>query len=272
METNPNPPATPNKDAAPSSLLTFFALVFLLSTPFWILGFLKPVMLLPGLPISALGTFVPALSGLILAYRSGHLSGALRLLQRSFDFKRIPNAAWMLVVIFIYPAITFLAYVGMRIGGLSLPPYGPVTLSAILLFVGFFIAALGEEIGWTGFAMQPLLDRWGVAWTGIGLGLIWAAIHFVPLWQAQRSPEWIAWWSLETVSLRIIMVWLYQHTGGSVFAAAVFHALINLCWQLFPIQGSYYDPRIFGLVALLFAAFILIGARLLHGSRLQPAR
>ena len=30
----------------------------------------------------------------------------------------------------------------------------------------------------------------------------------------------------------------------------LFHAMINLCWQLFPIHGSYFDPRLNGLIII----------------------
>ncbi len=232
------------------------------------LGFLKPFLLLPGVPISALGAFVPALSGLILAYRRHRFPGAHRLLRSSFDFRRIRNAAWMLAVLMINPVITLIAYEILRVGGESLPGFGPLNWAAIPIFALFWIAALGEEIGWTGYATGPLLVWKGNLAAGLGLGLVWAVWHWVPLQQAQRSLDWIAWWSLGTVSLRIIMVCLYRHTGGSVFAASVFHAMINLCWQLFPIQGSYFDPQVFGLVTLLFAAVFMTGERFLNGSRL----
>ena len=48
------------------SVFAFFVLVFALSIPFWILGIIYPIQLLPGLPISALGAFMPALAALYL--------------------------------------------------------------------------------------------------------------------------------------------------------------------------------------------------------------
>ena len=235
------------------SVSIFFALAFALSIPFWVLGALNPIELLPGLTISALGAFIPALAASVLVYKSDRLPGVLQFLARAFDFKRVENKSWYLVVILINPAIAVLAYGIMRAVGESLPNPAPLTLGIFLMFGVFFIAALGEEIGWSGYATEPLQRRWGTLTAGILLGLVWAAWHFVPLLQVNRSVEWIAWWSLGTVSLRTIMTWLYFHSGKSVFAAAVFHAMINLCWQLFPNNGSFYDPRVFGLIALCFA-------------------
>jgi uncharacterized protein len=45
--------------------------------------------------------------------------------------------------------------------------------------------------------------------------------------------SWIAWWSLGTVAARVIIVWLYDNTGGSVLAAAVFHDMVNVTYSLF---------------------------------------
>jgi hypothetical protein len=50
----------------------------------------------------------------------------------------------------------------------------------------------------------------------------------VPLVQAHRSPAWIAWWSLGTVAFRVLIVWLYNNAGQSVFAASLMHATANL--------------------------------------------
>lgn len=252
-----------------ASVLPFFGLVLVLLVPFWILGEIRPVELLPGLPISALGAFTPALAALILSYKSNGVSGFLRLLQRSFDFHRIRNKNWLIVILLINPVVAISAYEIMRVTGVSLPHMEPWTLSVFPLFILMFIAALGEELGWTGYATDLLVERWATISASLLLGGFWTVIHFIPLVQAHRSVEWIAWWSLGTVSYRLIMVWLYTHAGKSVFAAALFHAMINLCWQLFPNSGSHYDPRIFGLITFAFAIAVYAIERFLLRSRLH---
>ena len=253
------------------SVPVFLILVFVLSIPFWILGAIKPIQLLPGLPISALGVVVPALSALILVYKNERLSGLFQLLRRSFDFRRVKNKNWYLASVLINPAIAVLAYGLMRVVGKSIPNPTLSLLAIFPMFVLFFVSALGEEIGWTGYATEPLQRRLGIVIAGLLLGLFWAIWHFIPLVQAHRSVEWIAWWSLGTISLRMIMIWLYFHAGKSVFAAAVFHAMINVCWQLFPINGSYYDPRVFGLITLCFTVIIFTAQPLLTKDDLSTA-
>ena len=68
-----------------------------------------------------------------------------------------------------------------------------------------------------------------------------------------------------TVATRVLITWLYNNTGGSVFVAVLFHAMINVTWQLFPINGSYYDPRVTGLISAVVAIVVVIvwGPRML---------
>jgi hypothetical protein len=84
----------------------------------------------------------------------------------------------------------------------------------------------------------------------------------------RRAGAAIAWWSLSTVAARVVMVWLFANTGRSVFAMALFHAVLNLGWQLFPVRGSYFDQPA---VAVLMAAVALVVA-LLWGPRSLAGR
>jgi len=253
------------------SLLSFFVWVFGLCIPFWVLGAINPIQLLPGLPLSALGAFTPGLAALMLTYRSDRLAGVLQLLKRSFDFRRLRNKYWLLVILLINPAIAVCAYGVSGASGNPLPVPTLQLLATLAMFLSFFSAALGEELGWTAYATEPLQERWGTLKASLLLGSVWAVIHFIPLAQAHRSMEWIAWWSLGTVALRMIMTWLYVHAGKSLFAATLFHAMINLCWQLFPIHGSFYDPRVFGLITLGFAVMMYGGHRFRPAARLRTA-
>ena len=156
------------------------------------------------------------------------------------------------------PIVTVLSYILMRILDLPLPAPTFKVLPALILCFVFFIAALGEELGWSGYVTEPMQSRSSALLTGIILGLIWAVWHAIPLLQVGRSVSWIGWWCLGTVAYMIILIWLYNKTGKSVFATAIFHTMINLCWQLFPNQGSRYDPRVTSLIATFFAIVIVL--------------
>jgi membrane protease YdiL (CAAX protease family) len=236
--------------------LKFFLLVFALSIPLWLIGAVTPLQLLPGLPVSSLMAFCPLIAASILVYREDKTTGVTELLKRSFDYRRIRAKVWYVPTVLLMPGIAVLAYGVMRLVRLPLPAPQFPGLAALVMFLAFFIAALGEEVGWSGYAIDPMQDRWNALQASILLGLVWATWHIVPLVQAQRSPAWIAWWFLSTVAQRVLIVWLYNNTGKSVFAAALCHAIANVSWQLFPNYGSHWDPRITGLITA-FAAVIV---------------
>ncbi len=200
----------------------------------------------------------PVTAALILVYGENKSADVIALLKRSFDYQRIRSKVWYAPILLLMPGVTVLSYGLMRLMGAPVPTPQFPGLAAIAMFIAFFIAALGEELGWSGYITDPMQHRWGALQAGVLIGLVWAAWHFVPLVQAHRSPLWIAWWSLGTVTTRIVMVWLYNNTGKSVFGVALFHATINLCWQLFPIHGSYFDPRLNGVIMALIAAIVTV--------------
>jgi hypothetical protein len=179
----------------------------------------------------------------------------IALLKRSFDCARIRAKVWYAPIVLLMPAATLLTYGLMRLLAVPLPAPRFTLLATLVMFAAFFVAALGEELGWSGYAIDPLQARWNALEAALVLGLVWAAWHWVPLLQAHRSPSWIAWWSLYTVGLRVLTVWLYNNAGKSVFAAALFHAFTNVSGITF---SDYYDPRITGLIVAFAATIVTV--------------
>src|SRR5918997_963227 len=183
--------------------LGFFLLVFALSIPIWLVEPRDwPVTVSVG---------VPFVAALVLVYREEGLPGTRRLLRRIFDYPRI-EPIWYVPAVFMLPAIFLLTYGVMRLIGSPLPddPHVPF-LATPLLFVVFFALGVGEEAGWTGYATDPMQERWGALATGVILGLAGAAWHLVPLVQMGRNLEWIAWWALGSVAMRVLTVWIYNN-------------------------------------------------------------
>lgn len=251
-----NSSASINVSTSKSPLL-FFVLVFALSSPFWLIGAVTGLQLLPGLPVSGLSAFCPLLAALMLVYKENKITGVSELLKRSFDFKRISAKVWYSAMILFWPGVMVLSFGLMRLMGSSIPAPQFSVLTLLTLFLATFLAGLGEELGWSGYAIDPMQDRLTALWASIVLGLVWTAWHLVLLMQAQQSLSYIVWQSLTYVPERVLFVWLYNNTGKSVFAVAVFHAMLNISWQLFLINGSFYDPRITGLIITIAAAIVI---------------
>jgi CAAX protease family protein len=153
------------------SPLKFFSLVFALSIPFWLFGALTRLQLLPGLPVSSLMAVCPLMAASILVYGENETAGVIELLNRSFDYKRIRAKVWYAPIVLLMPGVTVMTYGLMRVMGVPLPtPQFPV-LAALAMFVAFFVVALGEELGWSGYALDPLQDRWNALQASILLGV-----------------------------------------------------------------------------------------------------
>lgn len=236
----------------------FFVLVLALTIPFWVLGAVTGLQLLPGLPVAALAAVCPGLAALILVHREDRAAGMKALLKRAFDYTRIRAKVWLAPTLLLMPVVMALSFGVMRLTGTPVPAAKITVLPTLTLSVMFFVGSLGEELGWSGYAIDAMQERWGALLASIVLGLFWAAYHYLGLVQAYRSLEWIVWWSLGTVAARVIIVWLYNNTGKSVFVATLFHMTINLTWQLFPVNGSFYDPRISGSISALVAVIIVV--------------
>jgi membrane protease YdiL (CAAX protease family) len=240
------------------SPLTFFVLVFALTLPFWLAGALTSFQLLPALPVSGLAFVCPVTAAAMLVFRKHKAAGVKAWLKAAFDFMRVKGMSWYVPTILLMPCIMVLSYAALRLMGVPVPAPQVSVGTILALFVAFFVAALGEELGWSAYALDPLQERLGALGAALLIGGVWAVWHYVPLLEAHRSLVFIAWWSLGTVAARVIIVWLYNNTGGSVFVATLFHTVMNLTWQVFPINGSYYDPRVTGLITASVAVVVVI--------------
>jgi uncharacterized protein len=241
-----------------SSPFLFFLLVLIFSIPFWVLGAVRPSSLMPALPISALGVVCPLLAGLVLVYRANGWQGVRGLLLRTFDWKRMGSKWWLVPLFLLEPGLKLLAFGVQRAMGVGVPDLQITAIGALALFAVFFVGGAAEELGWSGYATDPLLERVGAVRASLLLGLVWAVWHYIPLLEAGRSWGFIAWWSLGTVASRVIILWLYKRTGGSAFTAIVYHDVMNVTWQLYPVQGSFFDPMISGVISALAAGVILL--------------
>jgi uncharacterized protein len=239
------------------SIWTFFALTFALSIPFWIIGGASGLEIVPGLPVSALMAICPALAGLLLSARTGGAAAAGALLRRMLDARKI-RRPWLLLILLFEPAIMVLSYGIQRASGVPIPPPHFSIPAIALLFVAFLFFAAGEELGWSGYALDRLRDNRSALHAALVLGAVWAGWHIVPLAQAHRAPAWIAWWCVGTVSTRVILVWIYENTSRSVFSAILYHAIDNVAWLTYPVGGSYFDPRVTGLLLAVSAGIVTI--------------
>jgi len=243
----------------------FVAILFAFSVPFWIAGFVwhgfLPKSIPIALPVSALMTFMPALSACAVLHRRGGWTAVGTLLTRTFDLRRIRSAIWLAASLVTMPAVLVASFLLMRLFGARMPDAHIAIATAPAMFAMFFVGAAGEELGWQGFAFEELETRYSVLGSALILGAIWAAWHVIPFFQTGHDWAWVAWQCIVTVFLRVITVWLYAYGGRSAFVAIVFHAMSNVSMFLFPNFGSHYDPATTTLVLAGVTVIMVAGSR-----------
>lgn len=254
--------------SAPTSaaLWRFFLLIFAFSLPLWGIGamingylprdtqFFTVINLVWHISLA----LIPMVAALILVHRERGPSGVMYLLRRPFDYARIRAKGWYLAIFPSFPILMLIEYgllkwMGKPIADLRFPG-----LMVLVMFAVFFVAGIGEELGWSGYALDPLQARWGALGASILLGGVSVLWHLVPILQEPHTPQWIVWHSAAMLPLRVIQVWLYNNTGKSMFAVVSFHAMVNIgevVWPFYGISGDY-DPLI--TTILLTAAAVII--------------
>lgn len=229
-------------------LLQFWLMVFALSLPVWTISTQVKVAGLPlDVPVTDFAiTFIPAIAACILVGKSEGVIGVKRLLKRVFDFSRIGRKIWYYPMLLLMPAIYLAIYGSLRLFGLPLAteielPFSPL-LTPIFAIVAF-IGAAGEELGYMGYAIGQTQEQWGALKTAVVMGLPWAIWHYPSIIQQGHGLIRIAWGTLGTVAVRVLIVWLYNNTGGSVFACIMFHSIVNMGRIYFP-KDQTHNPLV----------------------------
>jgi len=183
-----------------------------------------------GLVLVILASNVPSVLAIVLtALVLGR--GALRKLLGRLLIWRV-NPLWYLVVILGPVALTG-GVVGLNalMGGPSLSLGMPLLGAAIFLAFSIFPgSALGEEIGWRGYALPRLQAGRSALSASLILGPIWALWH-LPLWLTGapgRTPTLYAAFVVSVIALSVILTWVYNSTGGSLLMVVLLHATFNL--------------------------------------------
>jgi uncharacterized protein len=134
-----------------------------------------------------------------------------------------------------------------------------------------FILVVGEELGWRGYALPQLLERWSPLTSSLILGLLWGLWH-LPTFLVPGTPQYglpLSAFILLTVEYSILLTWLYLHTKGSVLLATLCHGAINLSQGLF--LGGIEGATRYWLLTITYGAAALILAIVLRLTSLRES-
>jgi membrane protease YdiL (CAAX protease family) len=243
-------------------VLSYYLLVFAIS---WggILILIGGPGNIPGTTEQASKLFIPALlimfagpfiSGILMNFFVGGKEGVRKLLSRLGQWRT--GARWYAMAILTGPFLVAAVLFGLSLFDRAFLP-GIVTTNdkfASLIFgIGWGLVGGGllEETGWTGFAVPKLRQRYSVLSTGLIVGILWGIWHFmIAFWASNYLGgvgSWImfvagflAFYLLALPAYRVLLVWVFDRTGGSLPVVMLMHACLSASTLIFqpPTPGA----------------------------------
>ena len=227
------------RDPAPS-LIIFYAVAFGFAWAFWVPLALHETGILTlsdaayaFLNDSNPAAWGPLIAALIVVTAAGGRVGLTDFLGRMVRVRF--SISWYLVCLFLVPLIVLGAGVIAVYRGADTPISDvwsqPGVLPVAFLWIFFLGGPLQEEAGWRGVASDQL-EKNGLGALGASLvaGFFWGIWH-LPLFFVPRAEIYYNQpiWGLvgSTMLLSVLLTWVYNNTGRSIFAVMLMHTSFN---------------------------------------------
>jgi len=203
------------------------------------------------MPLVGLGALGPLLAAVLV---SRFEPGGVRALFRPLAIWRV-SPVWYLVALFTSGAL-FTA--GMALyslfGGTGPWFYLPNDAPHLVALVFF---PIGEEVGWRGFALPRLQDRFGPVRASVILGVLWCGWHAL-MFDLAGIPLWVLAVMLPFfVAGSVVFTWIWNHTRGSILLAVLTHVGAHLNNSNRALPGTL-TPVLVHTVAYVIFALILV--------------
>jgi uncharacterized protein len=217
------------------------------------------LMPLVAIPIS----YTPAILALIIL-RIGGTAEERHALRRRLTTLGV-GGRWYVIALLSLPAI--------HIGGVWLATLSGRTIAAqpamLALLPLFIVTNLGEEIGWRGYALPKLQERFSPLAAAVLLGLAWSAFHWVALLGNPDAP--LAYAVVSTIlltAMSILMTFVFNNARQALPVVVLMHAMYDtVSIGVLPLIGTGVPLLAFGLSAAV-AWVAVIGVVTATGPRL----
>jgi len=241
-------------------VLTYYFLVFVIS---WggILILIGGPGNIPGPIEQAEKLFIPALlimfagpfiSGILMNFLIDGKEGLRKLLSRLSQWR--VKARWYAVAILTGPLLVAAVLFTLSIFNKAFLPGIVTTNDKITLLIfglgwGLVGGGLLEEIGWTGFAVPKLRQRYSILSTSLIVGILWGIWHFmIAFWASNYlggGESWImfvagflAFYLVALPAYKVLLVWVYDRTGGNLPVIMLMHAFLSASTLIFQPSAS----------------------------------
>jgi membrane protease YdiL (CAAX protease family) len=245
MATTTATPSAPTTTTTRAFPLKYFVLAFAFTWALWVPAALEARGLISPLPVPAtfLGAFGPMVAAIVVTALEGGRAGLRSLLSRIVRWRVAP--VWYGVAI-LGPLVITLGAIALHVVLGGQPPslglmIGALPTLVITVVYMMITVALGEEVGWRGYALPALQARYSALLSSLILGVLWALWHLPVFFNPETlySNLPFSLWLAYAVPLAVIITWLFNSAGGSVLMAIVFHAVINATSELWKTIPEY---------------------------------
>ncbi|MGC8825401.1 MAG: CPBP family glutamic-type intramembrane protease [Anaerolineae bacterium] len=207
----------------------------------------------------------PTLAALIVLLILQDQAGIRELFGSLLKWRASPG--WFAFVFGFWIVVPAVALgIGALLGGtppaLEKFPWG----SLLPIFLMMLFSNVWEEIGWRGFALPRLQERYGDLVIVFLMGALWSLWH-LPLMLNPSSPMAGLPWAGElmySLALTVLYTWLYLHTAGSLLFVSLFHAVSNTAAFVLLEMGVYRSSYL-AVVAL--TAVSAVSIVMVYGTR-----
>ncbi len=219
-------------------LLLFFLLsflfVFILALPAILFNYGVTDLEVPFEPLLILGSWTPNIAAfLIIVFVIKKKGGVSALIRRWLMWKESPF--WYLIA--ISPLLISALAAGVYHVADGTPPdvFEPVTpgVLIVLFILALVTGAMGEELGWRGFALPRMQSAMSAFTASVILGTIWGFWH-LPLWFAGLGWEDMSFalFTYNCVAISVVMTWVCNNTNGNMLLITLMHLSYNFGWNL----------------------------------------
>ncbi|MBD3225365.1 MAG: CPBP family intramembrane metalloprotease [Caldithrix sp.] len=219
----------------------------------------------------------PLVAALFLIYRTNDRSLIKDYWKRVIDFNRI-SCLWYGVILLTMPLLTMLsAFIDTLLGGPGLQlDMASKMIEQPLLLIPFtvFILLFGpipEELGWRGYALDALMNRFNALIASLIVGTFWSFWH-LPLFFIEGTYHFnlgigtFAFWKflIYPVFGSVIITFIYMHTNRSTLAAVLFHFMGNYTGELFQLSGRGEMIELFAMILVSLGVINIWGYKTLY--------
>lgn len=249
----------------------FFILIFAVTWTFW---FAAPYL---GDPINSdpiflmfmlAGLFTPFTTALYLIFISKNDALKSTFSNKLFNTKLVK---WKTIPLFLilFPASIIISVLISTIFGYSFDQFTiadefSFSIGGIPTLLVLLLAACFEELGWRGYAVESLNNKFNYFEATAIFGVLWSLWHlpmfFIPeSYQAELLQEdfiLVINFFVSIIPLAFIISWFCKKTSGSILGAILIHSVVNLSQEFFLV--SPYTKCIQTLILIVIAAIFII--------------